>query len=121
MAKDIVTYEEYRKELEQQGFEIINPNGLKFALRANQGRRLKDNILEKYADRKKEKAPQTLSEKPQIIHDFADLNTIIETAGEEQTPPPTPKRKKRKKKKEKNADTRRRKTGNDLRRRTGLL
>ena len=99
MAKDIVTYEEYRKELEQQGFEITNPNGLKFALRANQGRRLKDNILEKYADRKKEKAPQTLSEKPQIIHDFADLNTIIETAGEEQTPPPALKRKKRKKKK----------------------
>lgn len=55
MAKDIITYEEYRKELEQQGFEITNPNGLKFALRANQGRRLKDNILEKYADRKKKK------------------------------------------------------------------
>lgn len=99
MAKDIVTYEEYRKELEQQGFEITNPNGLKFALRANQGRRLKDNILEKYTSRKKENAPQTPSEKPQIIHDFADLNKIIETAGEEQTPPPAPKHKKRKRKK----------------------
>ena len=119
MAKDIITYEEYRKELEQQGFEITNPNGLKFALRANQGRRLKDNILEKYTDRKKEKAPQTLSEKPQIIHNFADLNTVIETAGEGQTPPPTPKRKKRKKKKTPTPVEK--KTRNDLRRRTGLL
>ena len=57
----------FESQMKQQGFEITNPNGLKFALRANQGRRLKDNILEKYADRKKEKAPQTLSEKPQIM------------------------------------------------------
>ncbi len=81
MAVETINFEDYCRELQQQGFKIIDKEGLKNALRDNVGRRLKKETLKKYVSRPAQNTKKT-KEKPQIFHSLADLAALSSSAKE---------------------------------------
>lgn len=123
MANETITFDQYQKELAEQGYRITGLTGLKFAFRMARGKRLDETELAKYTVReaRSEPAPspeptpaaqpqkKTRKETPQsaiigspkpkkgTANDLSDLNRLI--SSKEETEPKTEKKKKKQREK----------------------
>lgn len=92
-----INFDKYLKELQEQGYEILNISGLKFAHKRNMGIRLKEKDLIQYVQ-KKEPEPQI--KQPDTTRNTNNSNKELQNQKKETTPQQEKKEDKDKKEKE---------------------
>lgn len=78
-----INFDKYLKELQEQGYEILNISGLKFAHKRNMGIRLKEKDLIQYVQ-KKEPEPQI--KQPDTTRNTNNSNKELQNQKKETTP-----------------------------------